>query len=107
MKKTKVLLAGLSLLLCAGCVNLIVPKTTIKGSIAGAPFAISSPKDSTLNGLNIVAYTNGEVQVHIDSLTAKMNPDVISMSAAAQVDIINAMSAAIQSAMASGAKAAK
>ena len=71
-----------------GCVA--VPKTTITGSIAGQPFAISSPKDSTLNGLLITANTNG-VSVKIDSLTAKMNPDIITTTAAGQKAMIDAI----------------
>ena len=70
---------------------MIVPKTTISGYLNGKPFSVVSPKDSTLTGLDIVAHTNGEISVHIESLSAKMNPEVITMSAQAQVDIISAL----------------
>jgi hypothetical protein len=90
----------------AGCVNLVVPKTVIKGSIAGKPFSLTSPKDSELTGLQITANTNGEVTITIERLAAKMNPAVISMTGDAQVSIINAVGEQVQAAMASGMKAA-
>lgn len=102
----KLALSLMAALACAGCMNLIVPKTEIKGSIAGQPFSVVSPKDSTLEGLQISASTNGNVTVSINSLTAKMNPDVISMTGAAQVQLIDAISSAIQAAMINGAKTA-
>lgn len=97
--KQLAIIAIISLL--TGCV--FVPKTTISGNIGGHPFALSSPKDTTLTGLNIVAETNGSVQIVVSHLQSKMNPDVISTTAQGQVDLINAVSSAVQQAMAAGA----
>lgn len=92
-------------LACAGCANLMVPRTEIKGSIANQPWSLSSPKDSELTGLQITADTNGNVAINIQSLKARMNPEVIQMSGQVFVDSINAIGSQIQSAAASGAKA--
>ena len=102
----KARLARLLLLPLCGCMNLIVPKTEISGSIGGQPFKYSGPKDQTLGSLTLTASTNGAVSITVSNLSAKMNPDVISMTSKAQVDIINALSAAIQQAMISGATSA-
>lgn len=75
-----------------GCMNLVVPKTSIKGYLMGQPFSLTSPKDSMVTNLDITAEgTNGSVRLHIDSLTSKMNPEVITMTADGQVKIINAV----------------
>jgi len=91
------------LLVLSGCVSWIVPKTVISGSIGGQPFSYSGPKDQTVGLLRITATTNGTISITVSNLSARMNPDVITTSAAAQVDLINALSAAIQQAMLSGA----
>ncbi len=80
----------------SGC--LMVPKTTISGTLGGQPFALSSPKDSTLQGLDLSADPAGKMHLRIEKLDVKMNPDVVSMSGKAQVDIINAISDAVVSA---------
>lgn len=80
----KKLIPILALALC-GCVN--VPKTIISGTIDGWPFSISSPKDSQVIGLEITSNTNG-VHIHIDSLAARMNPEVITTTGEAQAKLL-------------------
>lgn len=98
----------LSILLITGCVA--VPKTKISGSLGGQPFTLEAPKDGDLQGLELSAETNGSVHMHIDHLTVKMNPDVISQTASGQVQIINAtgdvVAKGISAAIQAGGKAA-
>ncbi len=97
--------------LLTGCLS--TPHTTIEGTINGSPFLVKAPKDGDLAGFDLTAGTNGTVHVHIDHLTVKMNPDVISQTGTAQTAIIKAtgdavagaVSAGIQAAVFSGAKA--
>ncbi len=102
-------LMGLTALALAGCVA--VPKTKITGTIAGQPFSISSPKDSELRGLEVMAASNGVVTIKIESLSAKMNPDVISTTAAGQAAMINGIAGmvtnAVSAAVSAGVSAAK
>lgn len=79
------------LLAITGCMS--VPTTHIKGAIAGQPFDIETPKDSTLAGLDISVATNA-VHLHIDTLQARMNPDVITTTGDAQAKMISAASQA-------------
>ncbi len=101
--KATFLSAILCLPLC-GCMNLMVPRTTIKGSIAGQPFLVSSPKDSTLQGLTVTADTNGAVSIKLQSLTATMNPEVITTTGDAQQKMIQTVIDGVIAAMAAGAK---
>lgn len=80
-------------LLLIGCVA--VPKTTITGTLGGQPFSLSSPKDSTLVGLELTAATNGAMKLAIEQLECRMNPDVVSMTGAAQVNLVNAVAAGV------------
>ena len=102
MKSTLPLL-GLVVLTC-GC--LAVPKTTISGTLGGQPFSLASPKDSTLIGLRLEASTNGTMELRIERLEVKMNPDVVSMSGRAQVDLVNAVAAGVADAAGKAAAAA-
>ena len=102
MKSTLPLL-GLVVLTC-GC--LAVPKTTISGTLGGQPFSLASPKDSTLIGLRLEASTNGTMALRIERLECRMNPDVVSMTGAAQVNLINAVSAGVADAAGKAAAAA-
>ena len=98
------LLAALAL---TGCVN--VPKTIISGAINGVPFSLTSPKDSKLTGLEITAQTGGltnYMRISVQSLEAKMNPEVITTTADGQVKLINAVGSEIRSGMAAAAKGA-
>lgn len=108
MKKLLCILPLIALC-CAGCVGLTVPRTTISGVINGQPFSVSSPKDSKLNGLEIVSQSGGLtnfVAVRIQSVETRMNPEVISTTADAEVKMIQAVGSEIRSAAASAATAA-
>jgi hypothetical protein len=89
----------------AGCVN--VPKTTVTGSIQGQPFTLSCPKDCNLQKLEIKADKDNAVSIKIDSLQTKMNPDVITTTAAGQAQMISAITDAVIKSIAAGAAAAK
>jgi hypothetical protein len=102
MKRTLPLL-GLVLLMC-GCLG--VPKSSISGTLGGQPFALTSPKDSTLVGLRVTAGTNGLLSVVVERLEVKMNPDVVSMSGRAQVDLVNAVASGVADAAGKAAAAA-
>ena len=83
----------LALALCGcttGCISSIVPKTTIKGSIGGAPFSLTSPKNSKLTNVEIKATTNGCVSIKIGSLETIMDPAVITTTADGQVKLVDA-----------------
>ena len=95
--------ALLSVLLClplCGCMSIMVPKTTITGSIAGKPFSLTSPKDSELTGLEIKSDTNGAVMLKITSLKAHMSPEVITTTGDSQTKMIQAIIQGVISAMA-------
>jgi hypothetical protein len=77
----------------AGCVG--VPQTTISGTLGGTPFAISSPKDSSLQGLDLSSDPSGQMHLRIEKLEVRMNPDVVSMTGKAQVDLVNAVAAGV------------
>ena len=79
---------------------MMVPKTTISGSIAGKPFKLTSPKDSELTGLEIKSDTNGAVAMKITSLKATMNPEIIQTTGDAQTKMIQAIIQGVISAMA-------
>jgi len=92
--KPKLLIVAMLLPLC-GCMNMLVPKTVISGEISGAPFMLSSPKDATLNGLKVTSWNMGafsnHVSIEIQSVTSKMNPEVITTTADGQVKLIEAV----------------
>lgn len=87
-------------LLLTGCVAWSVPRTTIDGSIGGQPFHFSGPKDVTLGALEITAKTNGTISISLTNLTARMNPDVITTTGAAQAAMIAELFKGIQGLMA-------
>ncbi len=93
-------LAGFAL---AGCA--VVPKTKITGAIAGQPFSLSSPKDSELKDLEVSVVQTGTntttAKIKIGSLSAKMNPDVISSQGAANAAVMNAAASLVEKAGAS------
>lgn len=101
-------LVAVCLVMGSGCstINDRVPKTTINGSISGQPFEISTPKDSDLQGLDIRSDTNGVVSVHIEKLAAKMNPENITNTGAAEAAIIQATADAVERGIKAGAAAA-
>jgi len=98
---------GLMIVGLAGCtINRQVPKTTITGTVAGKPFAISTPKDSDLTGLHIKADTNGTVSVDIEHLSAFMNPTNISATGDAAEKIVTATGTQVVNGFNAGASAA-
>jgi hypothetical protein len=102
MKRLFVVIAAAAI--CVGCVA--VPKSTITGTLGGQPFSLSSPKDSTLIGFELTAATNGTMRLKIESLKVNMNPDGVSMTGKAQVDLVNAVASGVSAAAAEAAKAA-
>jgi len=101
--KTKILLLLPLAMLLAGCMSAIVPKTTMSGTVAGQPWAFSSPKDVDLSGLKVSAGTNGLISVEIQTLKSRMNPEVISTTAEGQSLLIKT---AIDAGAAAAGKAA-
>lgn len=83
----------IALLPLCGCIGNIVPKTTISGSLGGAPFSITSPKNSELAGLEITntrSESNSVTSIKIQSLKAAMDPAVITTTGEAQAKIVTA-----------------
>lgn len=99
------LLLAAAAALC-GCTALSVPRTQITGSVGGQPFSLASPKDSTLIGLKVTASSNGVMSVIIERLECRMNPDVVSTTSKAQVDLVNAVADGVTRAAAKAAAAA-
>jgi len=46
-------------------------------------------------GLRLESNTNGVMQLRIERLEVRMNPDVVSMTGRAQVDLVNAVAAGV------------
>lgn len=102
--------------LFAGCtLRQAYPQTHISGYIAGKPFTIDAPKDSTLTGFKAVADTNGTISVEIASLATSLNPTNVAAVASGQAElvtangnaIVNVLNASAQAAGAAAAIAAK
>jgi hypothetical protein len=89
------LLLVLVLVLGSGCVAWSVPRTTIRGNIAGRPFHISAPKDMTLGQLTLCVDTNGTVTLTLSNLVTRMNPDVITTTSEGQAKLIQATADAV------------
>ncbi len=104
MKKT---IIGIGLAtLCAGC-NLET-STSIKVQMPnGAIVTYSSPKDVTLEGLNVsVNPTNGVVTASVKKWGSSNNPQVLNSAGQQDVAVINAASAAVNSGVQAGMAAA-
>lgn len=84
-------LLGICLIGLTGCIRSMVPRTHISGTIAGQPFTIEAPKDAKLRGLEVIAEADGSVSIAIAELETRMNPDVISTTADAQVKMFEAV----------------
>jgi hypothetical protein len=97
-------------ILLPGCMALSVPRTVIRGEIAGQPFELVTPKDSELTDLLIeVRGTDAwggsnYTAVSIGGLRANMNPQVITTTADGQVKLIQAVGSELR---ATGAAAIK
>lgn len=101
MKKIVIVLFGL---LLGGCVS--IPSTHITGNLTKGTFKITAPKDYQIGVLDVSANTNGVVSVHLGNLQATNSSGVIASSASGQVDVINAVSSAINNAVQTGVNAA-
>ena len=104
MKKT----LSISLTLCVciflcGCMAAQVPKTTLTGSLGGAPFEFSSPKDVDMTNFVARAETNGAMSITIGAIHAKMNPDVITTTGTAQALMITAVADGVAKGMGTAA----
>lgn len=93
MKTNFATLLCLSALL-AGCARNIVPVTKLDAG----PMKWENPKDMTASGIKVTQNTNGTFEATIDSVTSKMNPEVIQMSS-------EGLSKIIQTAVDAGASA--
>lgn len=77
----KKLLFLLTALICAAlsaCVQ--VPYTRISGDLTKGTFVVRSPKNGTLEGLDITRGTNGTVHIVVLKHTVLMDPAVIQSS---------------------------
>ena len=102
MKKTRSLISGIFIALAlSGCV--MVPKTIITGSLGGAPFTFSGPKNCTLGSMVITAGTNGSLSLVISNLQTIMDPAVITTTGDAQAKLITATANGVIQRMAAAA----
>lgn len=107
--RSAIVLTAAAEMLC-GCVN--VPKTRLAGTIGGVPFSLESPKDSKLQGLTVEVIGHDSfggtnfARVRLDSMEAKMNPEVITTTGDAQVKLVNAIGQNVINGIAAGAAAA-
>lgn len=97
MKKLNLLLALASIVLiagCSGCAALTrqpVPATRISGTLGGAPFTLESPKQGEWTGVDLTMSTGvTNFHLHIDSVKAVNDPQVIDKASAGRVAEINA-----------------
>ena len=107
MKKPmlKLLVVTCGVMLLVGCRSIRdeVPATQFSVFLNGKPASFSGPKDLTAESITFTAKTNGEVSLAIVGLSAKTNPDVITMTGAAQAAIIKANGDAITQGINAGA----
>ena len=99
-------MAALACVALTGCAGLMVPNTVITGSIGGQPFSIKAPKDASIGSLHVTAATNGTVSITISNYTAKMNPEIVTLSGEVFVKSINAIGEQVGNAAGAAAKAA-
>lgn len=88
-----------------GCGVLHVPKTAISGKIMGQPFELETPKDTSLEQLEITVTTN-TVSIKIHALTAVMNPTNITATGNASAQLSAAQGAAFEQGINAGANVA-
>ena len=98
MKKIIVpLLAALAL--GTGC-KIMLPTTTVSGTILGAPFKIRTPQNHSLQGLLITAEQTAtnttKVSVAVQSLSAVTDPNVVQATAAGQAQLLGATAQLVQ-----------
>jgi len=96
----------LTALIGPGCVRDSVPVYKLTVDLRKGQAAITNPKDTTITNLKVSSDTNGAVSVSADSISSKMNPDVITTTGDAQVKMINAIGDNVTKGIAAGAAAA-
>lgn len=107
-------LAGVALTSCTGCAlsKSPVPATRVSGSYAGVPFTLESPKQAEWLGVDVTLTTGTtNFHLHIDSVKALNDPQVIDKASAGRVAEIKAWSdfadKKVEAAMAGAAKGMK
>jgi hypothetical protein len=98
MKKVIIpIVAGL--VFCAGC-KIMMPTTTVSGTILGAPFKVKTPQNQSLQGLLITAEQTAtnttKVSVAVQSLSAVTDPNVVQATAAGQAQLLGATAQLVQ-----------
>ena len=83
------------ILALTGCGILHVPKTAISGRIMGQPFELETPKDTSLERLEITVSSNS-VSIKIHALSAVMNPTNIVATGNASAQLTSAQGAAFE-----------
>ena len=104
MKRTLQILSLVTIAGLCGCVA--VPTSRISGSLGGHPFHMSLPKDATVKKVEVRAETNGTVVINIEEMSVKMNPEVITTTAAGQAAIFGQVAAMVTNVTAAAVGAA-
>jgi len=110
MKKILIAIGACALITgCATSVRDNVPATQITGSLGGQPFTFSGPKNMSMTNFvaECTSTSNGvtRVSVRIGSVTAAVDPNVITMTGQAYSSMRAADSALINSAISSASAA--
>ena len=112
IKFTTLALAVFGLFLISGCATSVrdnVPATQISGYLGGKPFAFTGPKGLTMTNFvaEVITGTNGIIRasIKIGSVSAAVDPNVITMTGQAYSTMRAADSALINSAISSVAAA--
>ena len=103
---TAIIAAGTLLTGCATSVRDNVPATQITGSLNGQPFTFTGPKNMSMTNFLAEVTTNGTVRVSIGSVSAAVDPNVITMTGQAYSTMRAADSALLNSAIGTVAGAA-
>jgi len=98
-------LAGLAAGVFTGCALFTtpVPQTTVKGTIAGQPFSITSPKNITIKNLSASVDTNGVANLKIGFLQSENDSNVVSAAYSGQASIVKETGDAVLNAVNAGA----
>ena len=82
MKKLIIGIGSVCLIGLVGCASVRdeVPATQISGTYMNQPYSFIGPKNVNITNLDISVSTNGTLHVKVGSITAAMDPGVISMT---------------------------
>ena len=98
-RKLKTVLVAAACLAMCGC-SIMLPKTTIKGTLAGKPFKFVCPQNLNLQGLEITAKQVGtnevDVSIKLQSSNAVTDPNVVAATAAGQAQLLGATANLVQ-----------